>query len=46
MEPRLRDVLGSIKYHGRKPLAAPATGISTEYKKEQAHVIQGIFAGL
>lgn len=47
MAPRLDRILSSrIKYHGRKPSAAPATGISSIYKKEQHEVITGIFRDL
>ncbi|KAJ3318422.1 hypothetical protein HDV06_000498 [Boothiomyces sp. JEL0866] len=42
--PRLQELLSKkLHYHGRDPLAAPATGISKVYKKEQAHVISGVF---
>jgi probable 2-oxoglutarate dehydrogenase E1 component DHKTD1 len=47
MAPRLERLInGKLNYHGRKPSAAPATGIATVYKKEQKHVISGIFADL
>ncbi|KAI3651269.1 hypothetical protein MP228_004750 [Amoeboaphelidium protococcarum] len=43
--PRLVKALHGkqVKYVGRKPYAACATGISTVYKKEQAAVIKGAF---
>lgn len=44
MSPRLESLLGvKIQYHGRAPLPAPATGISSRYKNEQKNVIEGIF---
>jgi probable 2-oxoglutarate dehydrogenase E1 component DHKTD1 len=44
MAPRLSQLIPSkLYYHGRKPSAAPATGISKVYKKEQDHVINGVF---
>ncbi|KAI8912779.1 thiamine diphosphate-binding protein [Gorgonomyces haynaldii] len=43
VEPRLRQLVPSLVYHGRDALAAPATGISTTYKKEQAYVVKGVF---
>ena len=44
MSSRLQRLLPSpLRYHGRGPSAAPATGISTVYKIEQEHVIQGVF---
>lgn len=44
VQPRLNQIVSNtLKYHGREPLAAPATGIGAEYKKEQAYVIQGVF---
>lgn len=46
MAPRLQTLLGPsrpLKYHGRGPSAAPATGISLVYKAEQKRVIQGVF---
>jgi 2-oxoglutarate dehydrogenase complex dehydrogenase (E1) component-like enzyme len=47
--PRLQRLLPTgmaLKYHGRKPSAAPATGVSSVYKQEQKHVITGIFEDL
>lgn len=47
MKPRLEALLGKeIKYHGRGPSAAPATGVSKVYKTQQDQVIQGIFVDL
>ena len=47
MAPRLERLLSkNLKYHGRPASAAPSTGISTVYKKEQQNVIQGIFQDL
>jgi 2-oxoglutarate dehydrogenase complex dehydrogenase (E1) component-like enzyme len=44
VQPRLDKLLPSpLKYHGRKPLAAPATGIGSQYKIEQSYCIDGIF---
>ncbi|KAI8841738.1 thiamine diphosphate-binding protein [Chytridium lagenaria] len=45
--PRIEQLLPEglrLKYIGRKPLAACATGISTEYKKEQAKLLTDLFA--
>ena len=40
MSPRLERLLSkNLKYHGRPASAAPATGISTVYKKEQHMMI-------
>jgi 2-oxoglutarate dehydrogenase complex dehydrogenase (E1) component-like enzyme len=47
--PRLQRLLPAgmtLKYHGRKPSAAPATGVSSVYKQEQKYVINGIFEDL
>lgn len=49
MAPRIGNLLGSLrplKYHGRGPSAAPATGISSVYKIEQKKVITGVFETL
>jgi hypothetical protein len=47
MAPRLQRLISKpLKYHGRNPSAAPATGISLVYKKEQKQVIQGVFDDL
>ncbi|KAI8913998.1 thiamine diphosphate-binding protein [Powellomyces hirtus] len=46
IEPRLKQLLpqgAQLKYHGRKPSAAPATGISKRYKLEQDQVVKGAF---
>jgi probable 2-oxoglutarate dehydrogenase E1 component DHKTD1 len=44
IHPRLEKVLGKkLEYHGRKASAAPATGISKVYKKEQEYVVKGLF---
>ncbi|KAJ3115300.1 putative 2-oxoglutarate dehydrogenase E1 component DHKTD1, mitochondrial [Phlyctochytrium bullatum] len=44
--PRLEQLLplgAQLKYVGRQTLAAPATGIATVYKKEQAGILSGAF---
>lgn len=44
MKPRLDFLLPKpLKYHGRAPMAAPATGISSQHKMEQAYCVDGIF---
>ncbi|KAJ3016184.1 hypothetical protein HKX48_004167 [Thoreauomyces humboldtii] len=46
VEPRLRELLpegAKLNYHGRKPSAAPATGISKRYRIEQDAVVKGAF---
>ena len=46
MEPRLKQLLPegtSLRYHGRVPAAAPATGVGSRHKKEQAAVVTGCF---
>ncbi|KAJ3151420.1 hypothetical protein HDU86_006120 [Geranomyces michiganensis] len=46
VEPRLKQLLpnnAELKYHGRAPSAAPATGISKRYKAEQERVVKGAF---
>ncbi|RUS30552.1 thiamine diphosphate-binding protein [Jimgerdemannia flammicorona] len=46
MEPRLSQLLPSgrsLKYVGRAPSAAPATGIAVRYKTEQAAVLKNAF---
>ncbi|KAJ3185915.1 hypothetical protein HDU85_000827 [Gaertneriomyces sp. JEL0708] len=47
--PRLQQLLPqgqTLKYHGRAPSAAPATGIGKVYKAEQERVVSGIFEGM
>eukprot|EP00842_Homolaphlyctis_polyrhiza_P003625 jgi/Hompol1/4263/HPOL_007019-RA len=47
--PRLQQLVPDgieLKYHGRKPSAAPATGVSSIHKKEVAELMSGTFAGL
>lgn len=47
MKPRFDDILPTpLQYHGRAPLAAPATGISSVYKTEQKNVIDGVFGSM
>ncbi|PVU89692.1 hypothetical protein BB561_005217 [Smittium simulii] len=50
MSPRINQLLEHkdtrLKYIGRSPLAAPVTGISSVYKKEQAEIISAVFNGL
>ncbi|KAJ3294817.1 hypothetical protein HK104_003284, partial [Borealophlyctis nickersoniae] len=46
MQPRLDQLLPKghkLKYHGRPPSAAPATGISSRHKVEQERVVKGAF---
>ncbi|KAI8818015.1 thiamine diphosphate-binding protein [Fimicolochytrium jonesii] len=46
VEPRLKQLIpkgAELKYHGRAPSAAPATGISRRYKAEQDAVVKGAF---
>lgn len=44
MQPRLQCLLKEkLQYHGRPASAAPATGISSRHKVEQASVIQNAF---
>jgi probable 2-oxoglutarate dehydrogenase E1 component DHKTD1 len=46
MLPRLSKLLPSgqtLKYVGRKPLAAPAVGIAYRHREEQATILENVF---